>query len=509
MTVASASRPSVRLRGILKRFGDLVANDRVDLDLLRGEVHALLGENGAGKTTLMSILSGILAPDEGIIELDGQQVHFRAPRDALNVGIGMVHQHFRLVDQLTVAENVHMGWRETPRLIRSKELNRRTAELAERFQLGVTPAAKIWQLSVGEQQRVEILRVLARGASIVILDEPTAVLTPLETESLFATIRSLTETGKTVVFVSHKLDEVMTISARVSVMRAGRLLETLPIAECDERKLARLMIGRDVRLAGEDRRGQRQTGPARITLDGVSALNDRGLPALREVSLTLHEGEILGVVGVAGNGQKELSEVLSGLRPLTAGKILIDGKDFSSRSARDFIDAGIGHIPEDRRGTGLVTSESIWRNAILKTYRNAPVGEYHLLRAGIARAFAKNLARKVQLSQEDVDVPVRHLSGGNAQRLLIGREIEATERALIAVHPTQGLDVGAADNARTAILEARAERIPVLFISEDLSELMSLADRLVVMYEGRVVGVFESESADLESIGLLMGGRAA
>jgi ABC-type uncharacterized transport system ATPase subunit len=505
--VEGGEAPSVvEMSGITKRFGPVVANDAIDLDLRPGEVHALLGENGAGKTTLMNILSGIYRADEGTILVDGEPVLMRTPAQALALGIGMVHQHFRLVENFTAAENVHLGWHETARRLTIEELARRTEQVGEHYGLPVDPLARVWQLSVGEQQRVEILRVLARGARVLILDEPTAVLTPAEAGGLFSVMRSLAAVGKTVVFISHKLEEVLQASLRVTVLRGGRKMVTLPRSECDHRTLARLMMGQELVF----RAGRKELPPGRVILEmvGAHASSDRSIAALRGIDLSVREGEVVGVAGVAGNGQRELAESLTGIRPLTAGSLTIDARDMRNRSPQEFARAGVGHIPEDRTGEGLVGIASVTKNAILREYVRPPISGKFRLRIREADRFARRLLEETHVAIPTPRLPVRYLSGGNQQRLVAGRETRVAFRLLVAVHPTRGLDVGATDRIRQVLLDQRNRGGGVLLISEDLDELLLVSDRIVVLYEGRIVGEFVSEGANREEIGLLMGGGA-
>ena len=493
---------SVRLQGITKRFGDLVANDRVDLDLRAGSVHALLGENGAGKSTLMNILSGVLPPDAGTIEVNGETVALGSPKSALRLGIGMVHQHFRLIDGLTVSENVHAGWSATPSVFRRRRtLDDRTRALADRYGLAVNPEATVWQLSVGEKQRVEILRTLTRGAEVLILDEPTSSLVPAETKALFELIEAVRAEGKTVVFISHKFQETLAIADRITVMRNGKVVDTLEVEEANPSLLSELVVGGEVH---EAKRQPAEPGAEIIAMSNASALNDLALPALKNASLTVREREIVGIAGVAGNGQRELAEVLTGARELTEGTITIGDRDLSNRSPRRFIEAGLGCVPEDRLNTGLAKTETIWRNAILKRYRKPPISRGRLLNQGAAREHARELSRAAGLPAKDIGDPVVSLSGGQAQRLLVSREMEIGARAFVLAYPTRGLDVRGVETLHAAILEARGRGIAILLISEDLDELAALADRTFVLYEGEVVGEFDE--FDRDAIGALMGG---
>jgi general nucleoside transport system ATP-binding protein len=496
--------PLVELRGIVKRFPGVVANDHVDLDIHPGEVHALLGENGAGKTTLMRILAGLYRPDEGEILLDGTPAGFRSPRQAIDAGVGMVHQHFRLVESLTVAENILLGW-HTPRFLLGRRAGeRQVQELAKRYRLPVHARARIWQLSVGEQQRVEILKALYRRVRVLILDEPTAVLTPQEVDELFDTVRSMAREGTAVVFITHKLEEVMAVADRITVLRRGRREGTVLPAETDPRTLARMMVGRDI--VHEAPSGPASPGEVVLGLEGVSAQSDRGLPGLREISLELRGGQIFGVAGVAGNGQRELAEVITGLRRATSGRVTLRGRDLTGRSARAMIRAGVAHIPEDRLGTGLVPSMTAVENSVLKAYRRPPVGRGPFVDWGEARKMTDGIMRSLEVRAASPDTLVRLLSGGNLQRLLLAREMSESPRVVVAVHPTRGLDVGATEAVRQALRAQQQQGVAILLISEDLDELLALADPIGVLFEGRLVGVMPRSRCSVEELGLLMAG---
>jgi ABC-type uncharacterized transport system ATPase subunit len=496
----------VALRGITKTYGDLRANDRVDLDLRKGEVHALLGENGAGKTTLMNVLSGVLAPDEGEILIGGEPVTLRSPKHALTLGIGLVHQHPRLVEALTAAENLFVGWDVMPGLFRRRSaLVDRANALGEEYRLELDMEARGWQLSIGDKQRLEILRTLTRGAKVLILDEPTSVLTPTETEGLFELIRRQRDEGESVVFISHKLREVLAIADRITVMRQGRNVKTLDRSEADVDTITRLMIGGEVPTTS---RTKAEAGGAVMEVAGVTVRDDRGEIAVHDLSLTLAAGEIVGVAGVTGNGQRELTEALAGLRRPSAGTIRIAGKDVAGRSCRAFVRAGVGFVPEDRLGTGLAGSEAIWRNAIMRRYGADQLTRGPLLDHGASREMAKGVVAAVKLSAEDLETPVRALSGGHAQRLLTGREMEVGSKVLILAFPTRGLDVSAAAYLRQTILDARDRGLAVLFVGEELDEILEISDRVVVMYEGRINAEFEGE-VERDAVGRAMGGVEA
>ena len=499
---------AVRMTGIVKRFPGIVANDGVEFETRVGEVHALLGENGAGKSTLSNILTGLYRPDEGHVFLHGTEVHFASPRAALDAGIGMVHQHFRLVSSFSVAENIVLGDDTTSFVLDARTIESRVEELSNRYGLAVDPRAKVWQLSVGEQQRVEILKVLYRGAKVLILDEPTAVLTPQEADVLFATLRAMVAEGRTVIFISHKLDEVMAVSDRVTVLRGGKTVGTVDTKDSSTRDLARLMVGREVVFNRVERTVAADASSVVLSLDSVSALNDRGNTALDNVSLTVGRGEIVGVAGVSGNGQRELAEVIAGMRAGTGGTITVNGETVQTGRVRKSISAGIAHVPEDRLHTGLAPSHSVQDNLVLKSYRSSPISRLTVLVQRMIRSNAEQLVEKYDVKTPSTDTPVRLLSGGNVQKVLLAREFSTDPRVLVAASPTRGLDVGAIESVRARLVEAADRGVGVLLISEDLEEILSLADRVLVMYEGRVVGNVPAETANREMLGLLMGGAS-
>ncbi|HEU0245814.1 MAG TPA: ABC transporter ATP-binding protein [Gaiellaceae bacterium] len=496
------------MRQITKRFPGVLANDRVDFEAEEGEVHALLGENGAGKTTLMNVLTGLYRPDEGEIQLYGETVNFHSPRDALDAGIGMVHQHFRLVETLTVAENLMLGW-HTPRFwLGAREGRRQVREVSESLQMQVDSDARIWQLSVGEQQRVEIIKVVFRGSRVLILDEPTAVLTPQEAEQLFNTLRIMAREGHSVIVITHKLHEVMSVADRITVLRGGRSVATVSVADVTPRSLAALMVGREI---SEARRVQRThaIGEPVLEVESLTAAGDRGGLAVKDLSLVVRSGEIVGVAGVAGNGQRELAETVYGIRPAEMGWVRVGGRALRRGDPRSAISAAVAHVPEDRLGTGLAPSLSVAANVSLKSYRGAPVSRGPLLLVRKMRELALALIRRYDIKAPGPDTPVRNLSGGNLQKLVLGREFEGEPRVLIAAQPTRGLDVGAIETVHEYLRDAASKGVAVLLISEDLDEIRALADRIVVMYEGALAGEVDAETASVEEIGLLMaGGRA-
>jgi simple sugar transport system ATP-binding protein len=507
-TSAAPRPPAVRLRGIVKRFPGVVANDGVDFHAAEGEVHALLGENGAGKSTLSNILTGLYRPDDGSIELYGRHVAFSSPRDALDEGLFMVHQHFRLVEPFTVAENVILGDHrgEGKRfLVNARHIERRVAELGERYRLKVDPGARVWQLSLGEQQRVEILKALYREARILILDEPTAVLTPQEADSLFETLRVMAEEGRTVIFISHKLHEVKAVSDRVTVLRGGRTIATVDTADATPQSLASLMVGREVAAVGRvERTGE--AGEPVLEARGLSALGDRGSEALSDVDLTVHAGEIVAIAGVAGNGQRELAETITGMRAPTRGEVRVSGRALRPGSARAAIRAGVAHVPEDRLHTGVAPSLTIASNLALKSYRSRTIGRGPFLRIGSMRARAAEAIRRYDVRGAAPELPARRLSGGNLQKVVLAREFDGSPRALVVASPTRGLDVAAIETVHGYLRDAADTGVAVLLISEDLDEILALADRIAVLYEGRIVGERDAAGASVAELGLLMAG---
>lgn len=497
--------PAVQMSGITKRFPGVLANDSVDLTVQPGEIHALLGENGAGKSTLMNVLAGLYLPDAGEIRVHGQPVDIRSPRDATRLGIGMVHQHFMLVEPQTVAENIILG---LPRPRFRLDMGRVAAEIKElsaRYGLRVDPNAFIWQLSVGEQQRVEILKMLYRGAGILILDEPTAVLAPQEIEELCENLRAMAGEGKALIFISHKLGEVLDIADRITVLRKGRASASgLRPNETTRADLARLMVGRPVLFRIE--REAQESGEVMLAIDGASADNDKGLPALRKVSLEVRAGEILGLAGVAGNGQRELAEVITGLRPATSGRILVGDKEVTNKPPRRGIDLGLSHVPEDRLHVGLIGNMTVCDNLILKQYRHPPLSQMGFLVSKAICSFSDRLIEEFEIATPSRETQIKSLSGGNLQKALLAREMSAQPRVMIAMQPTRGLDVGAIEAVHKLLLELRRAGAAILLVSEELDEITSLSDRIAVIYEGRIMGILPGETADVNEIGLMMAG---
>ncbi len=489
--------------GITKRFPGVIANQDVNLVVHKGEIHALLGENGAGKSTLMNVLAGLYLPEAGQIRINGRQVTINSPKEAFGLGIAMVHQHFKLVMNQTVAENVILGLDEPRFILDMKAIGKRIREVGEQYNMDVDPDAFIWQLSVGEQQRIEILKALYRGAEILILDEPTAVLTPQEAIALGNTMRRMVAEGKTIIFISHKLDEVTRFADRVTVLRKGQVVaEEKVTPQTSTSHLAQLMVGREVVFRIE--KELVEPGPVRLRVEGLEALNEKRLPALRSVSFEIRSGEILGIAGVAGNGQKELAEVLTGLRKATGGHFYLNGQELTNAHPRRIIEAGIAHIPESRVYTGSVGGMSIMENIALKHYIDNP--GIFLDRKRMVE-MSRNLVEAFNVDTPGIYTSAGSLSGGNLQKLILARELTLNPQLIVAAHPTQGLDVGAAEAVRKRLLEQQKEGVAVLLISEDLDELFSLSDRIAVMFDGRIMGIVDARTATREEIGLMMTGK--
>lgn len=510
---SSSTFPAVEMHSITKRFPGVVANDEVDLAVNVGEIHALLGENGAGKSTLMNVLAGLYRPDEGEIRIHGRPADIRSPRDATRLGIGMVHQHFMLVDPQTVAENIILGL-DSPRFrLDMERVEAKVRELSIRYGVQVDPGAYIWQLSVGEQQRVEILKMLYRGADILVLDEPTAVLTPQESEELGHTLRQMAVEGKAVIFITHKLNEVMTHSDRVTVLRRGRTVAGFVTAKTGKQELARKMVGREVvfRIDRSDYQVEedaQRTARPMLVVQNLSAVNDQGLPALRDVSFAVHQYEILGVAGVAGNGQRELAKVITGLRRASGGKVWLDTHDVTNRRPRRAIDLGLSHIPEDRMHTGLIANMTVSDNLILKDYRYPPLSRLGFLIRRAMQRFSERLIEEFEIATPSCDTLVKGLSGGNLQKAILAREITTGGDLMVAVHPTRGLDIGATEWVQRRLLQQRQKGAAILLISEDLDELLAVSDRIAVIFEGQIIDIVPAEDADVEEIGLMMAGVA-
>ncbi|MEZ5829882.1 MAG: ABC transporter ATP-binding protein [Dongiaceae bacterium] len=501
---AEASSIVLRLTGITKRFGPLLANDAISLDLHRGEVLALLGENGAGKTTLMNILFGHYVADEGAIEVFGEKLPPGSPRAALECGIGMVHQHFTLADNLTVLDNVLLGtehlWRVHSGRAKARAL---LAELSESFGLRVKPDARIADLSVGERQRVEILKALYRDARILILDEPTAVLTPQETEALFATLQKLVERGLAIIFISHKLNEVMAVSRRVVVLRQGKLVAERDTAKTDRHELAELMVGRPI---PEPKVEPIPLGPVVLALKAVSLTGD-GHPRLQDVSLDLHGNEIVGIAGVSGNGQGALADLVSGIVAPSGGSLSIFGQEIHSFDPARMVSYGIGRIPEDRHAVGVVGDLSLEENLISARYREPPFSRRGLIDWTAVRDFASRIIADYDVRCPGPQAATRLLSGGNMQKLILGREMARDPRIILANQPTRGLDIGAVGYVHQQLLKARAEGSGILLISEDLDELLALSDRVVVMYRGRMSPAMRRSDVTIRQLGMMMAGH--
>jgi general nucleoside transport system ATP-binding protein len=496
--------PSVRLLGVEKRFGDLWAVRGVDLDLFPGEIHALLGENGAGKTTLMCLLAGLYRRDGGVVELFGEPVSFRSPREAMARGVCMVHQHFTLVPTLTVAENVLLGAPRIPLLVSPRRIERAVAEQARRAGIEVRPDARVGDLSLGEQQRVEILRVLARGARVLILDEPTAVLSPQEAEALFATLRRLAdEDGCAVVLISHKLEEIRRVADRLTVMRRGEVVarEADPGAASTE-ELAAAIVGRPVSL--DVQRSPVQRGPGILAVRGLHVPSDRGREAVRGIDLEVHEAEVLGLAGVAGNGQRELLETIAGLRAPSRGEVLLDGVDVTRETPLERTGRGLRFIPEDRNHTGTSPSLSVRENLLLRAHREPPCRRGLWLDLAAGEPFCRRSVESLRIAVHSLGEPARLLSGGNLQKVILARELSEDARIVLAMYPTRGLDAWATSEVRRLLLAVRARHAAILLCSEDLDELLALSDRIVVLSSGRVVARLEADRADKTEIGRLM-----
>src|SRR5512138_1866727 len=496
---------NLEMRGISKRFPGVLASDHIDFDVKSGEVHALLGENGAGKSTLMKILYGLYHPDEGEILLNGKPVSIASPTDSINLGIGMIHQHFMLVQTLTVAENVALGLPSSRGALTDLDVvSKRILELADIYGLKIDPSAYIWQLSVGQQQRVEIIKALYRGAALLILDEPTAVLTPQEVDELFVIMRQMVKDGHALIFISHKLHEVVEISNRITVLRDGHKIGTRPTSETTKQDLANWMVGREVSFAPD--RGDAKPGDVRLELQSVSCGSDRGTPGLRGVSLQVRSGEIVGLAGVSGNGQRELAEVITGLRKVTGGSVMLEGKDVTGLSAGELTDRMLSYIPEERMRDGMIQEFTVAENMILREHHKPPFSRGGFLDLPAISRYTDDLIGKFQVKTPSRETLAKNLSGGNIQKVVLARELSRHPRAIVAAQPTRGLDIGATEYVREQLLEQRRQGAAIMLISEDLDEILALSDRIAVIYEGQIMDIVPRENATPEKLGLLMAG---
>lgn len=493
---------AIELQGITKTFGSVVANDHINLEVRRGEILALLGENGSGKTTLMNMISGIYHPDEGTIKVNGKEVTINSPMDAGKLGIGMIHQHFKLVDVFSAMDNVAMGMEG--KRVKPKELKERLLKLTEKYGLEVEPEKKIYNMSVSEKQTVEILKVLYRNADILILDEPTAVLTPQETKKLFAILRKMREQGSAIIIITHKLNEVMEISDRVTILRKGQSIDTVNTCETNEKQLTELMVGRPVTL--EIQRPECENVFTRLKIVDLSVKSADGTMAVKDLSLEIKAGEILGVAGVAGSGQKELCESIAGLIPVDKGAILHNKENIVGKSPREIANLGIslGFVPEDRLGMGLVASMGMVDNILLKTYdKNKGI----FIDRKPARRMAEELVKKLEVVTPGVDTPVRLMSGGNVQKVLLGREIESNPSVLVTAYPVRGLDINSSYTIYDLLNEQKKKGVAVLFIGEDLDVLLQISDRIMVMCHGEATGIVDAKTTTKEDLGLMMAGK--
>ena len=503
-TVPSGA-PILQMNGITIRFGDVVANNKVNFELRKGEVHALLGENGAGKTTLMSVLYGLYQPQEGETIIKGQKTSIKSPNDAMDLGIAMVHQHFLLTLPHSVTENIVVGLKSNGFFLDLSSAERKIKQLSEMYGLKIDPKAIVGDLAVGEQQRVEIIKALYRDADILILDEPTSMLTPQEEKSLFSTLQSMVSQGLSIIFITHKLREVMEASNRVTVLRGGKVVGTVSTSETNETELAKMMVGRTVVESIQSKATSRN--PDVLQLKNVSALNNANIMFLKDLSLELRKGEIFGIAGVDGNGQAELAEVVAGLRKVQGGEIIMDNQLITNLPPRKIRQWGLAYVPQDRLETGLILEYSISENLILDRWYTDEYSGKIFLKQGEMREFAKKVVTDFEVKTPGIDLPVNSMSGGNLQKVLMARELARNPKVLVVHNPTRGLDIGAAEYIHKQIVKQRDNGVGVLMISLDLDEILTVCDRIAVIYEGKILAVMDRKDADVEQIGLMMGGK--
>ncbi|NLJ98254.1 MAG: ABC transporter ATP-binding protein [Tissierellia bacterium] len=497
------------MKNITKKFGDFTANENIDLTVHKGEIHALLGENGAGKTTLMNVLYGLYEPTSGEVFINGKKVDVTSPNIAIKSGIGMVHQHFMLVETFTVVENIILGMEETSNfgVIDIDKATKKVEELSKKYGLYVDPNAKVQDISVGMQQRVEILKALYRGADILILDEPTAVLTPQEIEEIIQIMKNLTEQGKTIIIITHKLKEIKQSADYCTIIRRGKKIDTVKVDDVTEEDLASMMVGREVSFKVDKK--DPEIGDVVLEIDKLVVKDNRGLDIVKELSLKLNKGEILGIAGIDGNGQSELLEALTGLRDIESGKVILDGKDITNLSPKEIMESGMSHIPEDRQKRGLVLDFTVAENMILENYHKEPFSQRGRLNHRIISSFAKELIEKFDVRPQNDKQIAGALSGGNQQKVILAREISNDPEVLIAAQPTRGLDVGAIEYVHRFLVDQRDRGKAVLLISFELDEVMNLSDRIGVIFDGRIVDIMDAKKADEKTIGYLMAGGGA
>lgn len=495
----------LRLEGVYKAFPGVVACNDVSLEIKKGEIVTLLGENGAGKTTLMSCVYGLYKISDGAIYWKGNKVDIRSSKDAIEMGIGMVHQHFMLVPPLTVAENVILGLPSGKGpLLNLEAAEDRINKLSDRYGFNLNPKSIIWQLPVGVQQRVEILKALYRNVDLLILDEPTAVLAPQQVAELFKVLKGLAQAGISIIFITHKLSEVMEISDRIAVMRDGRLLTTVRRDDTDDCEVTRLMVGRDVEMCLV--KPDVNIGETAFSVRSLETLSDKGLPALNGLSFDIRRGEILGIAGVDGNGQKELAECITGLRPTTKGNVYLDNQDITDATPRELHELAVGHIPQDRQRTGLILDFSIEQNLVLKQFYTRPFSKYGFVNQKLILKNANTAIGKFDIRTTGPELKVASLSGGNQQKVILGRELSRDLKMLVAAHPTRGLDIGATEFVRKMMLDQCAKGTSVLLISSELDELMSMSDRVAVMFKGEIMGIVSPKEVGIAEVGLMMTG---
>lgn len=499
--------PVLKIKNIVKTFPGVKALDNVCLNIYKGEIHTLLGENGAGKSTLMNVLNGLYSPDTGDIEIDGQHNIFMSPKDSIRAGIGMVHQHFMLVRNHTVIENILLSVEGLSKILNRKAVKKQVEDILRRFDMDIPLDEPMWKLSIGAQQWVELIKLLIRDCRVLILDEPTAVLTPQEADKLFSFLKKLKDEGKSIIFISHKMREVMALSDRVTILKKGTTVKELRKGEFDEKVLASLMIGGDEIPKWE--RTEKEIGNVVLNIENLSVDNDKGLPDLSDFSMTIREGEILGIAGIAGNGQRSLAEVLTGLKDPKSGKITLVDCDLTNADCRLTHLAGIAHVPEDRKSMGIAPEMSVDDNLILKSYRHKRFRKGFLQDKKAIHANAEKLIKDFAIKAGPPGNPVRLLSGGNIQKVIIARELSLEPAVLVALYPTRGLDIGSAEYVHKVIMDARENNMSTIIISEDLDELLKLSDRIAVMFRGRITGMVDPKNTTREEIGLLMSGESA